>query len=142
MAGKNIKIANASYPDVPSVVIPLADGSGNAKYVETSDATATASDLMAGTTAYVGGQLLEGTFNIQVTLQQYWTILVDSYDYAYSTSGNVTTETVTDGSTTLATRVTTKHDNGTYTEVTTISGQTRTRVYTIGDGSGSAIFTS
>lgn len=52
---KNVIIRGVTYPDVPSVEIPLATGSGNAVFTDTSDATlSTASQLMDGITAYNG----------------------------------------------------------------------------------------
>lgn len=49
---KNVKINGVSYQAVPSVNIPLADGSGTAKFVETSDATASTNSILKGETAY------------------------------------------------------------------------------------------
>lgn len=49
---KNVKINGVSYQAVPSVNIPLADGSGSAKFVETSDATASTNSILKGETAY------------------------------------------------------------------------------------------
>lgn len=49
---KNVLINGVSYQAVPSVNIPLADGSGTAKFVETSDATASTNSILKGETAY------------------------------------------------------------------------------------------
>ena len=49
---KNVIINGVSYQAVPSVNIPLADGSGSAKFVETSDATASTNSILKGETAY------------------------------------------------------------------------------------------
>lgn len=49
---KNVKINGVSYQAVPSVNIPLADGTGTAKFVETSDATASTNSILKGETAY------------------------------------------------------------------------------------------
>lgn len=57
---QNVTIAGASYPDVPSILVPKTGG-GSASFVDTSDATATAAQVLAGYTAYAGGELLTGT---------------------------------------------------------------------------------
>lgn len=49
---KNVLINGASYNAVPYVSIPLAAGGGNATFYETSDATAGASHILTGYTAY------------------------------------------------------------------------------------------
>lgn len=61
MAIKNVKVNNVAYNEVQEVTLPLADGSGVARYVETSDANATAADIFKGMKAYVNGELIEGT---------------------------------------------------------------------------------
>ena len=49
---KNVVIREVEYDNVPSVNIPLASGSGNAVFVDTSDATLDdASKLPQGVTA-------------------------------------------------------------------------------------------
>lgn len=49
---KTVKINGVSYQGVPSISIPLSDGSGNAKFVDTSDATASTNQILKGETAY------------------------------------------------------------------------------------------
>lgn len=59
---KNVVIRDVEYDAVPSVTIPLASGSGNATFVDTSDATLNdASKMPEGVTAYADGVKYTGT---------------------------------------------------------------------------------
>ncbi len=51
MAEKDVTIAGNSYPDVPSINVPITGG-GTASYVEISDTTATDADVLAGAYFY------------------------------------------------------------------------------------------
>lgn len=59
---KNVVIRDVEYDAVPSVTIPLASGSGNATFVDTSDATLNDGGKMpSGVTAYADGVKYTGT---------------------------------------------------------------------------------
>lgn len=60
MASKNLVLKGATWNGVESVDFPVSGG-GTARYVETSDADATASDIASGKKAYVNGSLITGT---------------------------------------------------------------------------------
>ena len=57
---QNITLMGASYADVPAVVLPKTGG-GTARFDDTTDADATAADILTGKTAYVNGEKLVGT---------------------------------------------------------------------------------
>ena len=60
MASKNLVLKDATWNGVESVDFPVSGG-GTARYIETSDADATAADIASGKTAYVNGSLIVGT---------------------------------------------------------------------------------
>ena len=56
---QNVIINNVTYQSVPQVNIPKVGG-GTAKFMDTDDATATASDILSGKTAYINGTKITG----------------------------------------------------------------------------------
>jgi hypothetical protein len=112
----DVKIAGASYSEVPAVLLPLKNG-GRARFCEVSDTTAKASDVAEGKTFYdADGNYTEGTSTgssgttvgaapYQVTIQQseHQTISavftpqiigsVSSLERSGSTSQNLASET-------------------------------------------------
>ena len=58
---KNVKIRDVTYESVPNVEIPLADGSGTAKFVDTGSGDAVASDIRAGKKAWADGSEVTGS---------------------------------------------------------------------------------
>ena len=57
---QNVSLWGANYPDVPHVDLPQTGG-GTARFTDTSDADATAEDIISGKTAYVNGVKITGT---------------------------------------------------------------------------------
>ena len=57
---QEVKIAGATYSDVPSISVPDSNGTMHS-FVDTSDRTATASEILAGATRYSNGVRLTGT---------------------------------------------------------------------------------
>lgn len=62
---QNIIIAGASYSGVPAVSLAKTGG-GRATFVDTSDANATAGDMLSGKSAYVGGSKMTGNLVLQI----------------------------------------------------------------------------
>lgn len=57
---QNVVINSVTYSNVPEVDIPTTGG-GTAKFMDTSDADATAANVLSGKTAYVGGSKVTGS---------------------------------------------------------------------------------
>lgn len=62
---KKVIINGVTYSDVPYVNIPLADGEGNAKFVDTDSGNAAAADLRSGKKAWVGGSEVTGSVPVK-----------------------------------------------------------------------------
>lgn len=56
---QNVIINGVTYQNVPEVNIPKSGG-GTAKFMDTADANAAATDMLSGKSAYVGGTKLTG----------------------------------------------------------------------------------
>ena len=56
---QNVVINSVTYNNVPEVDIPLYGG-GTAKFMDTSDGSAAAGDMLSGKTAYVNGSKITG----------------------------------------------------------------------------------
>jgi len=65
----NIIINGTTYNAVPSVQIPLASGNGKAIFYETSDATAAASNVLSGYSAYGANGKVSGTLEVPTISQ-------------------------------------------------------------------------
>lgn len=66
---KNVIINGSSYNAVPYVQIPLASGSGNAVFYETSDATAQAANILTGFSAYGASGKINGSATLPTISQ-------------------------------------------------------------------------
>ena len=67
---QNVVINGVTYANCPEVDIPMSGG-GTAKFMDTSDADATAGDILNGKTGYVNGVKVSG--NIQSVAAQTYT---------------------------------------------------------------------
>lgn len=52
--GKSVKINGTTYEAVPKVTIPNSTGTGTSDFYDTSEATASAADILTGKTAFLG----------------------------------------------------------------------------------------
>lgn len=87
---QNVRIAGASYTDVPAVDLPKSVG-GTARFVDTSDANATASKMASGYSGYVNGAKVSGTLVAQAAK----TVAPSASSQTAVASGRYTTGDVT-----------------------------------------------
>ena len=66
---KSVNVNGVTYPDVPSVKIPLSTGSGNAIFYDTSDATIQAGYVLQGYSGYGPNGKITGTFTAATVTQ-------------------------------------------------------------------------
>lgn len=65
----NVTINGSSYSGVPSINVPKQGGGGNAVFYDTSDATASASNILSGTSAYGSSGKLNGQLTVPTITQ-------------------------------------------------------------------------
>lgn len=66
---KTVAINGTTYANVPSVVIPLSTGNGNATFYETSDATIDAEYVLQGYIGYGASGKVTGTATAATIVQ-------------------------------------------------------------------------
>ena len=66
---KNILINGNSYNAVPYIQVPLSGTSGNAVFYETSDATASAANILSGYSAYTASGKVNGAATVPTISQ-------------------------------------------------------------------------
>ena len=122
---QNVKINGVTYQNVPSVEIPFASSSGNAVFVDTSDATlSSGGQMLASYTAYADGTKYTGSIttnsSTDVTVSGR-TVSVPAGYYGSAVSKSVTTGTVTSPATISGTSATVSTGTNTITLSKTIS---------------------
>lgn len=136
---KNVVIRDVEYDAVPSVTIPLASGSGNATFIDTSDATLNdASKLPSGVTAYADGVKYTGTASendsSDLTVSGA-TVTVPAGYYASSASKSVASGSATPAATISGTSATVSTGTNTLTLSKTVSNTPQVTAGYISSGS-------
>ena len=91
---QTISLLGAIYSDVPAVLLPK-QGSGTARFDDTTDADAAASDIASGRTAYVNGVKLTGTASGGITSTDALLIVQAPTGYTVTVSKGATSMTST-----------------------------------------------
>ena len=66
---KTVVINSVVYQGAPAIQVPLSGEAGNATFYETSDADSSASDILAGKTAYGANGKIQGTLTVATVSQ-------------------------------------------------------------------------
>ena len=107
---QEVKIAGATYPDVPSISVPDSNNTYHSFYDTTiSSNAASASDIASGKKAWVNGSLIEGTASGSATVS-----VVDTLDANGGTIRTITAVSLQGDTVTAATLLSgyTAHDAG------------------------------
>ena len=103
---KNVEINEIVYNSVPSVKIPLANGTGDALFVDTSDATMTSGgQSLDGVTSYANGVKITGSIPTKTAADMTAsgaTVTVPAGYYAESASKNIASGTATTPATSIS----------------------------------------
>ena len=122
---KNVVIRDVTYSDVPSVEIPLSGTSGNAVFVDTSDATLdSGGKMLNGVTAYADGTKYTGSIATKTSSDltaSGATVTVPSGYYSSQASKAVASGSATAPATISGTSATVSTGNNTLTLSKTIS---------------------
>ena len=103
---KNVEINEIVYNSVPSVKIPLASGTGDALFVDTSDATMTSGgQSLDGVTSYANGVKITGSIPTKTAADMTAsgaTVTAPAGYYAESASKNIASGTATTPATSIS----------------------------------------
>lgn len=91
---KTVVINNVTYADVPEVDVPLSGG-GTAKFMDTTDANATATDMLSGKTGYVNSVKVTGSIASQAATTYHPSSSDQTIASGKYLSGNQTIKAVT-----------------------------------------------
>lgn len=136
---KNVVINGVTYREVPYVNIPLAEGEGSAKFVDTGSGDAGAGDLRAGKKAWVDGNEITGSAPVKsaedVTVSGK-TVTAPAGIYDSPVSKNVADGSVTPGAAVSGDEI---GDTETDYEITVTPSATVGAGYVSGNKTGTAV---
>lgn len=121
----DIKITDVTYNNVPKIEVPKAQGSGNAEFFDTTDATLDSGDkMLSGLTAYANGTKYTGTIQSKTSSDltaSGATVTVPAGHYASQATKSISTGTVTAPATISGTSATVSTGTNTLTLSKTVS---------------------